>query len=1141
MRSRSFSKAAAVLLSAALTVPMMLSPAGTVLAADPGSSATIGYTFSGNQTTKAGYAEGTITFQFSSGGNYKLYWADDTKALADYAPLLEFSSSSGGTRSVQLGYHTVIPYQATKIIAATSSLQVSDAVCVYDIPQTKQLSHNSGELLYTFTSLSDLHIDERAKVWWVNAKTNLRSALQISAERQSDYVVVSGDCVTCSTLDEEWSSYERILSQSDFVNPIWECIGNHELKDDVPTGLEKYIRGTGTDGSRSSTPYYSMIEEKTGDLFIFMCLELSKDPNNDAVFSDPQLAWARTLIEQNYTSRNIFLVEHAPIRSYGAGDDIDNPHYGGLMDGDKGTNKQFKKILQDFPNIIFVSGHTHLDFDENYNYFNDNGHACHMIHNPSVGGTSKIIDGSMSYIEEGYGSQGYIVQVFENEVVFNGLDVRTNLYYPQYSYVMEGARTSSSAVNPAPAERPLKNKTVDITGRLAIVKAVLSDKYTYASYDSYQALKKLYYAYKDQTTADESVLDEFLEKLNALSVYTGDSTYYDLYDTYYFVNNQNWSSVYAYAWDNNGSKNAEWPGVKLSKVGADSNNKDVYKVAFNTTGEYPNLIFNNGSNEKQTVDLSLVKFQYNGFSIKGTSGNKYTVNNFAVDPNDFGGTVVIPEPDETYALLYYVADEHDWTNVDTFLQPDGTGSYKLTYTPKSTNNFSCSLYNKKTGKYICLSTSAKFDFAAGQTFEQTLEEHSSRGKSITVYGMSTTNLLDIVFTPSTNKITITCRVLGQDPLENLSQISAETALLGDEVLLTGAAQGGTSPYTYAFYYKKSTDAAWTAIGTPFGTQTYAAFQPDSVGEYQAKVTVKDSTGATADKEFALSVSKKELRNLSTISSTSVPQRTTIFVRGASEGGEGTCKYAFYYKKASSKTWTIIGELYGSMTEVSFFPSTVATYYVRVNVKDESGTIATQIFELTSTKPTGNDLVNNSTVDKTTTQRNTPITITAAAAGGEGAYRFAFYYKKSTSKGFTAIGTPYGDATTATFTPASTAEYYVRINVQDSAGTIVTRQYTITATAVTNDLSNLSTISAAEVTKGTAVTLTAQASGGTAPYTYAFYYKKSTSSGYTKIGTEFGTDTTATFTPTMKATYNVKIVVKDSTGKTAQKTFTVTAS
>ena len=115
------------------------------------------------------------------------------------------------------------------------------------------------------------HIDERERpLYWVNAQSNLSKALNISAEKGADIVVVSGDCVTCSSLDAEWDTYQKTISQSNYCNPIWESGGNHDLKAGVSSGLKKFVKATGTDGSDSSKSYFSMIEEKTGDLFILM-------------------------------------------------------------------------------------------------------------------------------------------------------------------------------------------------------------------------------------------------------------------------------------------------------------------------------------------------------------------------------------------------------------------------------------------------------------------------------------------------------------------------------------------------------------------------------------------------------------------------------------------------------------------------------------------------------------------------------------------------------------------------------------------------------------------------------------------------------------------------------------------------------
>ena len=278
-------------------------------------------------------------------------------------------------------------------------------------------------------------------------------------------------------------------------------------------------------------------------------------------------------------------------------------------------------------------------------------------------------------------------------------------------------------------------------------------------------------------------------------------------------------------------------------------------------------------------------------------------------------------------------------------------------------------------------------------------------------------------------------------VSNLSTLGVSKASAGDTVTINGMADGGLGVYTYTYYYKKSTSSAWTKIGTANTTSAKAEFVPSSAADYKVKVVVTDKSGLSAEKIIKISVNKA-LSNRSTVSSTSVPQNTNVIVTGAAADGAGGYKYAFYYKKSTSAAWQSIGEIYGNTKSVSFVPATVAKYLVKVNVKDANGKVVTKQFTVNSTKPSGTDLVNQSKVSKMTVVRNNPITITGAASGGSGGYKYAFYYKKADSKAFTAIGTEYGSASNATFTPASSGKYSVRINVMDSKGTIVTKQYTI---------------------------------------------------------------------------------------------------
>ena len=180
----------------------------------------ITYQFTGEEASVAGYAEGSISLSVKNADTYYLYWADDTKALDGYYAIGDIDDttnnnnsadivkkqayfhdmSAGESRTFIFDEHTAIPAGATKIIATTNktSLLVSDAEAVFDIPEEKQLQFGSGNLLYTFNSYSDIHID--TETYYQKSKSNWEKALKFAADKDTDFIVSAGDAVTINSV-----------------------------------------------------------------------------------------------------------------------------------------------------------------------------------------------------------------------------------------------------------------------------------------------------------------------------------------------------------------------------------------------------------------------------------------------------------------------------------------------------------------------------------------------------------------------------------------------------------------------------------------------------------------------------------------------------------------------------------------------------------------------------------------------------------------------------------------------------------------------------------------------------------------------------------------------------------------------------
>lgn len=441
-----------------------------------GASAGISYSFTGDDASKAGFAEGTITVKANDSngaGSYYLYWANDSKALKGYYPIDKISVTTSGV-STKMPTQTAIPADATKIIAFKASSEptdksVSKADAVYTIPQSKRFPHSSSEKQYSFGSYSDIHIanDSYGSGKYPYDEVHWRKALDSAAARNVDFIVTGGDNVNNQNGDSEnnyvseWKSYQKVLAESDYCNPIYESIGNHEMWTSKSTAISAFVKATGLlcdeESLKSDKAYYTFDEPKTGDHFIIMAIENNFNPKYNDEFSTTQLNWVKNLLNKyKNDGHNIYIYEHAGFWKWGVGDDEDDPYYDIPLGLDYSGNKQLQQILYDNPNVMFFCGHTHIYFSAQFNYMDYDTSAgkatAKMIHNSSVGGIRKPLSttphlGNMDRTNREDETEGYFVDSYGDYIICNGADLYYNLVDPKTTYIVEGC---GSAEPPTP-------------------------------------------------------------------------------------------------------------------------------------------------------------------------------------------------------------------------------------------------------------------------------------------------------------------------------------------------------------------------------------------------------------------------------------------------------------------------------------------------------------------------------------------------------------------------------------------------------------------------------------------------------------------------------------------------------------------
>ncbi len=416
----------------------------------------------------------------------------------------------------------------------------------------------------------------------------------------------------------------------------------------------------------------------------------------------------------------------------------------------------------------------------------------------------------------------------------------------------------------------------------------------------------------------------------------------------------------------------------------------------------------------------------------------------------------------------------------------------------------------------------------------TISENNYLGKSYTV----TVNGLKDSFGTDAS-LTYDIDFFSYYKFENVSYLEEYSIKPGEKMKIHPAVRGETGTTTFVIYYKMPGGSDWTKFAETTQSGGYYSATLTYEGKYSFKVTATDSAGHSADKILDLYVGEEEpqpepLENNSSVSKTTVNIGDPVIINGAASGGSGSYTFAYYFKKSSKTDWIAISDGYTEETTAQFKPGSAVPYDILIVSRDSDGNTASKTFTV---KVNNIALKNNSYISTDSIKIGEKVVIKGAAAGGTAPYKYAFYYKKCTNSEWIPMTEPYTTKSIA-FRPKTAVGYDVKAVVRDASGTEKSVTFKVYLYAAT--LSNKSTVSAQTVKVGEKVVVKGAASGGTSPYKYAFYYKKSRNTEWLPM-TEPYTSKSAAFKPGSATTYNVKVVVKDYAGTEKTKTVNITVT
>ena len=305
-------------------------------------------------------------------------------------------------------------------------------------------SGGTGERpLYKFGLLSDVHIDGDGNDE-AHSISDLNNAISFLENAGANFIAYCGD-MTRDGYTEDYTALKTCLETSTVPN---YCIrGNH----DAFSLSDGYASATGCEND--------YIVTQGNDLLIFIsCADTNHDTGG---LTTSKLDWLENLLQTN-TNTRVFLFYHYFVDGTSGNGTGVYPY--GTLKPSNATASRFINMVKQYPNLIYCNGHSHMRFniqdqDANANYYHNNG-ECYYIHVPS---TAKPRFPNGDTVADYYeGSEGYLVEVYANKVIFKPIDFIASEYLTKYNYTANVSQGNNAPTVPSEPTEPSEPTTPTI-------------------------------------------------------------------------------------------------------------------------------------------------------------------------------------------------------------------------------------------------------------------------------------------------------------------------------------------------------------------------------------------------------------------------------------------------------------------------------------------------------------------------------------------------------------------------------------------------------------------------------------------------------------------------------------------------------
>ena len=348
-------------------------------------------------------------------------------------------------------------------------------------------------------------------------------------------------------------------------------------------------------------------------------------------------------------------------------------------------------------------------------------------------------------------------------------------------------------------------------------------------------------------------------------------------------------------------------------------------------------------------------------------------------------------------------------------------------------------------------------------------------------------------------------------------------------------------YCYVYDANKKSAAAWPGEEmTPANGNFYTYEIPETLsgnvyvifnnGDGSQYPRGEGLTMAATDKKLfrdedtgfeELPAPKKVLGATLTANKTTAAVGEAVTLKAVPENADGTVKYSYLSNDGQT--------INSTSATATWTPTKEGEYIIAVNVADSSNEV-TAVTKITvkGDKPQPTELVNTSYVSQHAIVGE-KVVLKGSATGGDGNYKFAYYYRRNSDKTWKTAGTEWGTSQYATFKPGYADVYEICIKVKDGNGTTVKKYLSLAANKTDNSLECYGTVSNTIYTFGKTIKITGSAKNNIGTVKYKYEFRKASSWTFETIK-DYSSSTSVQWTAPQKGAFTIRITADDGTNK-----------